>query len=146
MNPKEQMPSPVSPLEENLARTDFDEKTKNDIRRNMNLSNGLWGDAINIFTAATGYIQIDMFEYIEPLSTYEEYINTTYGKVANMAEFILEHSKQESVDILNNIITSFNADLERIKKEKDAKAVRVFFKEADTFIRGEGYDRRSLAD
>lgn len=141
MNPKEQMPSPVSRLEEDLAKTDFDEKTKNYIRENMYGLNRLYSDVVDIFVAPATYIQADKFESLKPLPQYDEYIKEgVFKDTPEVVEFILARSSQEAVNKLNNIIDRFNADLDRIKREKDAAAVEAFCREANNLVKWKEHD------
>ncbi len=139
MNPREQLSSPVYPLEEDLEKTDFDERIKNKIRNHMT-GQGIF-NAINIFAEATGYGgENKLIDLIHPLVKYEEYIKKVFSAEDEKAiDFILSHSNQEAVGKLNAVIQDLNNELEKIGA-KTPQRIMDLIKKAQKIILGEKID------
>ena len=89
-------------------------------------------DYFNAFVSLKYWSATSEFEKMQPLETYEEYFNKYYP---NVFVDVMDLSNLEIVIIINRLVNTFNSDLERIKKEKDSKAVKGFLLEIDYFMR-----------
>ncbi|TSD01923.1 MAG: hypothetical protein Athens071425_238 [Parcubacteria group bacterium Athens0714_25] len=69
---------------------------------------------------------IVQFEKILPVKSYEEYLENNYP--VSYRQYTMHLSDQGGVAILNALVDEFNSNLDKIKKEKDAKAVKDFLR------------------
>ena len=95
---------------------------------------GLSEDVFNAW-GATGYADIDMFEEITPIETYEQYLTASSLKhqeagQPGLFDAVMERSNPKAVIEFNKVVAEFNQDLARIKQDKDAMAVRGYLERA----------------
>jgi hypothetical protein len=71
------------------------------------------------------------FEKVKPLPTYKEFFQRYSPSYLST---VLKLSNPEAMDELDRLVEAFNADLERIKKEKDTGACKKFFETMQALI------------
>ena len=98
-----------------------------------NDGSGLYGDAGNVWWHATTFVQGGAFQKLEPRESYETYIRRKESPA--VADYIMKISRPESVVAFDQLAEEFNSDLERMIREKDAKAVYTFVAKASKLIR-----------
>lgn len=75
-------------------------------------------DYINAYTTISIYSQLGNFEKMKVVKTYKEYFENS--------PYVLELSDKETVKKIDELVSEFNSDLDRIKEEKDIEAVKDF--------------------
>ena len=91
-------------------------------------------DFVNAYTALYTRSfagEID-FENLQKIPTYREYFQNSEPKSVS---YVMELSNPDAVTILDNMISVFNNDLERIKSEKDIETIKKILKNINDFIR-----------
>ncbi|MCK9379405.1 MAG: hypothetical protein M0P97_04665 [Candidatus Moranbacteria bacterium] len=121
-----------SPKYEAVSSEILSVKEKEIIERHFNGERKLSSDYVNAITELhaqcypeNGDVQ---FEKMIPLESYGEYLKNNYP--ASYQQYAMHLSNPETVAMMDEIISTFNSDLERIKKEKDARAVKDFLRVA----------------
>lgn len=66
----------------------------------------------------------DGWAKLQPIKAYWEYFKEQYS--VRYADLMLQLSNPDTVKAIDGIIQEFNADLERIKRERDEAALRKF--------------------
>ena len=77
--------------------------------------------------------KIEGYEKIQPIRHFHEYVLESPGPVY---KYVMEKSDPEKIKEFDALVDEFNADLERIKKEKDQKALKAFLTRAVLLVRG----------
>ncbi|MFH1565324.1 MAG: hypothetical protein ABIC82_05795 [bacterium] len=117
-------------LEEDLDTTDFDEKTKNIIKDNLNTPSELFGGATNIVQPILMGISFGDEDILKgilqkqgTLPEYEEYakqeLSKTLKEDQRAIEFIINHSNGDNVKELNRLIGELNILLAKTILDED---------------------------
>ena len=86
---------------------------------------GLVDDYFNEWTA---YI-FPIVDQVQPARTFSKYVEDQSWK-PELKEFVLKHTKPKVIKELDAFVTEFNADVERMKTEKDGVKLRDFHRRA----------------
>ena len=92
-------------------------------------------DCLNMWTIIDDQLAITErdglnFESLPVAQHYEEYISIHVKDVRR----IMELSDPEAVVAMNRLVDEYNADLDRIKRERDSVAVKVFIARATQLV------------
>lgn len=77
------------------------------------------------------------FEKLKPLRHYENYvrhIDQTHGENGEYAALLMEKSDPRAVAAFDALVDEFNADLDRIKNERDYETAKKFLTKAKELI------------
>ncbi len=95
-------------------------------------------DLLNAWTALNLVLQNpdgNFWDDLGPVRKFEDQVRGG-GYAAEEAERIIDGTNPDIVGKYNKLVEEFNADLERLKREKDAAAARDFYNRAMKLIRG----------
>ena len=90
----------------------------------------LSSDAGNSLTPSSIFAHMGAFEQIAPIQTYEEYFKEKAAGSPSpelFYKYVMSKSDPALIEEYNSRVRAFNADLERIKREKDNKKAQEFF-------------------
>ena len=99
---------------------------------------GLFRDVINIWAPLPMCVDGDsiddeFLEEIKPLPHYEEYIGRRHYSPAEV-DYIFQKSSLEAITKFDALIDEYNADLARIKKEKNGRKIMEFVSRAEALF------------
>jgi hypothetical protein len=114
-------------------RKEKKEKRKAEVEHTVQLT-GLDHDSFNEWVNLY-YVTSEKIADLAPRHSYEEYVRNT-NKDQELIEFILRVSKPEAVKDFDDLANEFNNDLDRIKREGDLVAVKIFFERSRSLIKG----------
>ena len=60
---------------------------------------------------------------LQPVAHYEDFLRSESHPLQGMVEYVLSKSDPEAVRVFDSIVDEYNADLPRIIRERDARAV-----------------------
>ena len=85
-------------------------------------------DTYNAWSNAIFVSETDDFDRLRPVLHYSEYLLRPQVPSENqwISEFIIQKSSPSRVAAFNQLVDEFNADLERIKREKDVQTIKNF--------------------
>lgn len=94
---------------------------------------GISLDAGNVWVGNSMAASTGNFDKLKPVRHYEEYFrgqDLLYQDVGKpgLLEAVMRRSNPKAVAAFDQLVDEFNADLERIKNEKDNGAVQAFFR------------------
>ncbi len=131
------------PLENSPHADDQERKTHSELyqyaEERFNDGYKLDHDTMNIWSTL-GYVTSEIpgiIEKIKPREHYGEYvakIDQRWGENGVYAEMIMRRSDPESVAAFGRLVDEFNADLERIIREKDFATPLLFLQRAKELI------------
>lgn len=99
---------------------------------------GLYRDVMNIWAPLPMFLNGDsIHDYLladlRPLPHYAEYIGAKQHTPAEI-DYIFQKSSLEAIAKFDALIDEYNADLERIKREKDGKKINEFVNRAEALF------------
>lgn len=101
-------------------------------------------DCLNVWSAIASIVKVagkpEMFEFFadlasQDLQTYEEYTRRANGAHPDYAEQLIRDTDPAKLKRFNELVTEFNANRERIIKEKDVAMAQRICTEAETVVR-----------
>src|SRR3989344_8924275 len=87
---------------------------------------GLVDDYFNEWTA---YL-FPVVDQVQPARTFRKYVEDQKWESKELKQFVLEHTKPQVIKELDAFVAEFNADVERMKKEKDSVKLKDFHRRA----------------
>ena len=99
---------------------------------------GLPGDVFNIWTNTMMILgaKHPNCADLNPVRSFESYVEEKNGFDRAMCNYLLKKSNRTAVAALNTLGEAFNADLERIRRERDVDAAKSFARKAHEILRG----------
>lgn len=109
------------------------------IQHSFSEESGLSLDVLNVWMGTSVTAHIGGFDRLKPVRHYAEYFEEQdfmYQKVGKHGLFdaVMKRSSPKAVAAFDQIVDEYNADLTRIKSEKDNSAVQGYFKRASELI------------
>lgn len=114
-----------------VIRPDRKQRFDQDLAREA----GLRSDYSNAWILVANCEDETDFGALHSVQHYKEYLESG-GYTAVEVDYIMQLSKPTAVEAIDRLVDEFNADLERIKREKDVATVKRFATEARVFIYG----------
>jgi hypothetical protein len=103
--------------------------------KGLNQSKTLNVDVLNAWAQIMPMFRsIVKIEQLEPIEKYEDYFKRKEAQSPGLYDYVMSLSSPEAVAALNDLATEFNADLDRIKREKDYGALEKYFERAREII------------
>ena len=100
---------------------------------------GLYRDVINIWTPLPMVLDGDSIDDaflvdLKPLPHYAEYLDARQYAPSEI-KYIAQKSSSEAITKFDSLIDEYNADRERIKKQKDGKKIKEFVSRAEALFK-----------